>query len=485
MSRILPALVGFLLAAAPVSADVTPREVWDDWLASMGDAEIAGSVTEEDGSLTVTGLTISKGHEETGRYTIEVQELALVANSDGTVSVRAPSEYPITLTDTDEDGTLRETRLLVRHPDLDMTISDTNAQRIHTFAAPEISVDIEEVTENGAPLDVTGTVMLRNADGRYDAGDQGQGDSVLSAAEVQMGLGGSDAETGNTFDLAVTMRDLDSENMLSMFSPDTVGAVGEMAEGASRDARFRTASSAFTLETEAEGERIQLNGTSGPGKTNLRVAPEGLTYESEGEDTTIALSGGSIPLPQVAVEIGRVSSSLVMPLLAADAPQPFAFSVAMLEVELDEGIWNMFDPAAILPRDPGAIVLDVEGEITVEENLDATQAAEGLTGDIEKVEIRSARVEFADARASATGLLDLIEAGGDPVPVGRIDVTLNGVDKLLERLATAGILPQQQAMATMMMLGAFATPGEREGERKSSIRFSEDGGVFVNEQRVQ
>ena len=54
MSRILPALVGLLLAAAPVSADVTPREVWDDWLASMGDAEISGSVTEEDNSLTVT-----------------------------------------------------------------------------------------------------------------------------------------------------------------------------------------------------------------------------------------------------------------------------------------------------------------------------------------------------------------------------------------------------------------------------------------------
>ena len=488
MPRLTPALAGLLLAAAPATADITPREVWEDWVASVqqDDAEISTEAVDEtaDG-LVIRGLSMIAGSEDTERYEISVDEVSLMQNPDGTVRVTSSPEYPIVLTDTGDDGELRETRLLVRHPDLEMTVSDDDGVRMHAFVAPRISVTLEEATEDGEPIDINGGATLFEAEGRYDVADAGEGESALTAARLAVELSGTDTDSGGDFDVAFSMEDIDSSNMLQLAGSEMAEVARGLAEGSSRLGTLASGSTAFRLDSESDGEQMTLDLTMGAGETRLLVVPEGLTYESASEAARLAVSGSALPLPEIAIEIGTLASDFSAPLIADEEAQPYALGISMLEVAVDEGLWNMVDPAGILPRDPGAIVLDVSGYILVEQDVGAADMADA-GGEVQTLSLDTLRIALAGAEVLATGLLDLVETDeGETRPVGEVDLELTGVQDLLARLVQAGILPQQQAMGAQMMIGMFAQPGANDGELVSNIRLTEDGRIFINDQQVQ
>jgi hypothetical protein len=488
MTRLPCALGGLLLTAVPVAADISPRDVWDDWLASAGDAEVSTDQVEDLGDrLTVRGLSMTSGStEDEGRYTIEVDEITLSQNEDGTVGVSLSPRYPIILTDTGEDGTTRETRLVLEHPDLGMTVAEQDGRKVHSFEAPEVRVILEDSSVEGEPLDVSGNVVLVDVDANYDVAESGLGYSRLSASRVEIAFDGVDPDGEGVFAVDMTMEGLESTNMLQLVSSDAAALARELPEGTSHEGSYSAASTSFRLDGETDGQTVAVAARAGPGRTDLSVSTEGLRYASETESAELAISGSSIPLPEVTVGIGTATSGFSIPLLADDSPGPFAFQISLLDVELDEGLWNMVDPAGVLPRDPGAVVMDVSGEMNVEEDIDTTGMAGPSTAEVETVSLDRFLFALAEAELMASGALDLLSTSdSDQIPVGQIDVVLTGVERLMERLIRAGILPQEQATGTRMMLGMFATRGEGEDELVSNIRFTEDGGVFVNGQPVR
>ena len=487
MFRLPLALAGLMIAAAPAAADVTPREVWDGWLATLEEeAQVSTqSVDETGGGLIVRGLSITAGDDEDGSYSVEIDEISLTGNDDGTVDVSVSPQYPIVLRGTDDDGTEEETRLLVRHPDLEMTVSDEGGMRQHAFSAPEIRVVIEEVVEDGEPLDLAGELIFEDAIGNYDIGETGNGASAFAAERVAFDLNGTDADTGEAYTATVDVETFDSSNLLQIVGADTARAARELPEDGSIDGSFSTASTTFEFESTGPDETAAFSGSLGPGETGLSLSADGLSYDSEGQSLALTFSGSSMPLPEVTIGIDRTSIGLQVPLLEDEEPQPYAFNVSLLDVALDEGLWNMVDPAGILPRDPGTIVLDLSGEMDVDRDVQA-RMADDAGDEIRSVELNTARVAIADAEVEASGRLTLHSSPvGTTLPVGQIEVMLTGVTRLLERLAQAGILPQERAMGTRMMLNMFATPGDAEGQLVSTIRFAEDGSVFVNDQQVR
>ena len=71
-----------------------------------------------------------------------------------------------------------------------------------------------------------------------------------------------------------------------------------------------------------------------------------------------------------------------------------------------------------------------------------------------------------------------------PAPTGNINVTIKGVNALIDNLIAMGLLPDDQAMGARMMLGMFARPGAAPDELTSLIEFR-DGGLFANGQQLQ
>ena len=489
MTRLPLALAGLLMAATPAAADVTPREVWDDWLVSLeeGEGEVSTQSLEETGDrVVVTGLSLRSGSAGDDSYSVEIDEIVLAQNDDGTVAVSVSPEYPVVLSGTDdEEGVEQETHLTVRHPNLGMTVSEEAGTLQHAFSAPEIRVVIERVLEDGEPLDLSGQLVLEDAEGRYDIGEATDAESTFSAASIAFDMSGTDPENGEAYTATIGMQGFDSANVLPILGTDPAGLARELPEGESLEGSFSAESTSFSFESESETETSALSGALARGETNVGLSTDGLTYSTTGQDLQMAFSGSSVPLPEVTVAIGEADLGFEVPILAQEEPQPYAFEVSMLDVSLDEGLWNMMDPAGILPRDAGEISLDISGEMDVDRDVQA-RTADDAGDEVRSIELDTARIAFAGAELDATGNLVLSDSSAvEKLPVGQIDVTLTGAMQLLDRLVQAGILPQEQATGARMMLSMFATPGAEDGALVSAIRFTEDGHVFVNDQQVR
>src|SRR5690606_28149618 len=120
------------------------------------------------------------------------------------------------------------------------------------------------------------------------------------------------------------------------------------------------------------GETATLRGTMGPSTTRITFADGAMRYDSRSEGGDLAVSGSSIPLPEVTIGLGAVEATLLAPLVADAAPQPYAFGMSLLGLALDEGLWNMIDPAGVLPRDPGEMLIDLAGEVILASDIDPT-----------------------------------------------------------------------------------------------------------------
>ncbi|MFD2438949.1 hypothetical protein ACFSS8_00315 [Paracoccus kondratievae] len=69
-------------------------------------------------------------------------------------------------------------------------------------------------------------------------------------------------------------------------------------------------------------------------------------------------------------------------------------------------------------------------------------------------------------------------------PVGELNASYEGVNGLIDKLSTIGLIPEDQAMSVRMMMAMFAKPvGDDKLETK--LEFKEDGSIFANGQQIK
>ena len=482
------AALAAVLAAGAAQADVTPREVWNDWIAAIegGDATLSTDAIDEGrGTLTVTGLTMSSEIDD-GGYTVRIDRVEFAQEDDGTVSVTMSPEYRVTLTNEAEAAT-SETVLRVSHPGLVMTVSGDEAERRHAYEAPELTVTVESATEVGEPIDLAAVVRLTEAAGHYDVreGDAASYDSRLSAAAMTAAVAGTDPDEGETFDFDLQMQDIVADNFTSFLGGDMAAIAARLRDGFSTEGALRYGELTYTLETESDDQTVNLRGGAESGEISAILSEDGLRYGGSNTGTTLVISGSTIPLPEVSLTMAESEIEFAMPVLAGEAAQDYDVTLRLVDVAVDEALWSMIDPAGVLPRDPASLVIDLSGQATLEEDM-LTGDDDGAPGQVESLAIEEMRLSLAGAELTATGDLTFAQdAAPMPQPEGEIELRLVGGNALIDRLVQMGLVPQDQAMNARMMVGLFARPGDGADELVSTIRFVEDGGVLVNDQRVR
>jgi hypothetical protein len=112
-----------------------------------------------------------------------------------------------------------------------------------------------------------------------------------------------------------------------------------------------------------------------------------------------------------------------------------------------------------------------------------------IPGELNAVSIDTLELSAAGADISGTGSFtfdnsDMVSFDGFPRPEGAVDLEINGINGLIDRLITMGLLPAEQAMPARLMLGMFTVP-QGEDQLTSRIEVNDKGHVLANGQRLK
>ncbi len=501
------AFVAFI-AANPAQADVTAQEVWGEmkaYLTSSG-YQLSASESMAGNVLTVSDVVMSMdiATAQGGSGRLDISQITMTENGDGTVSVALPSEIPISFTMPTEDGgsgsgqmryTLTGTDILASGTVEDLTF-DTNAEAIG-FAIDDLTVDgapdaPEAVEMSFNMTNVQGqTRIVKSAMREYT--QQMTADAMSYLLAVDAPDGGEGAETarfegtlnGLTFDGSGTLPEVTAPGDLAAMLRD--GMKADMTFG-------YTSGMGNVAGSGPEGDFAMQSSSSG-GTIGIVMNADKLLIDTAQTGSTITVQTKDIPFP-VTMQMAEIGYLMDLPVSKSDTEQPFALKLKLGDFAIADQLWGMLDPAGVLPHDPANIVLNLTGTGKLFFDMFdpvamATAEASGTKpGELNSVMIKDLLVSVAGAELTGTGdfLFDnsMAEAnGGMPVPVGNANLKLIGANGLIDNLIKMGMLQEQDAMGARMMMGMMAVPGEGEDTLLSTIEMNDKGQIFANGQRLK
>jgi len=491
-----------LLVAGPALADVTAQQVWDDWKAQMaiyGESGLTiGSETYEGGVLTVTDLGFDVAGEDGSTATGNLPELVLTENGDGTVTVTMSEEYPISIStpaDPDTGSEASEVALALRQSGLEMTVSGDPGALTYDLSAARYAVELDSVTEAGAEMPAEALFAFNDIAGSYTstAGAMREVAYDLGAASMDLLLDVTNPEDSSHLMVSGKVTDVATQATVTMPLDPAADPEMMMMNGFAMEGGYTTGGGQYIFEfTDASGP---TNGTfsTETGALDFQFSKDSVAYNGSATGVALNATSAAMPIP-IEASIGEYGVNFAMPLSQTEAPAPWALGLNLRELSLNEEIWAIFDPQALLSHDPATVTVDLSGTATLLfDVMDPAQAeamgSAPMPGQVNSVDINEVNVAFGGASVTGTGSFtldndDMTTFPGMPKPTGAVDLQLNGVNKLIDTLATMGLLPDDQVMGARMMLGMFATP-VGDDQLTSRIEVTEDGQVIANGQRIQ
>lgn len=537
--------VALIVAAAPVLAEVTPVQVWDSLIQSyreMGYTITEGSRDEAGDTLTVNNIVMeiapapmpatptAPNEPSPDKLTLNLPRAVLSRTGDGNVRTVFEGEWTGGLDATLPDGSRGTPMTLsVAMPGNEMVTSGTPEAMNHALNYPEMTARLVLRDDKGTEIPVD--LVMSDTKGRYDfnttAGAGTSTDYDLTTARMTVNLDvdvpTSEDQPGGAFKGQVAMNDVGMTGKMSMPAGDH--NMGEdmnaaVKAGADISGTFAIAGYDGTFEFAGKGEDgadQTGNATFSGGKADLAVEvnAQGLRYSGSAGDGKFNIVASSMPFP-ISYALGNQSFDIRLPLMQGDAAQPFNFKFAMTGLTLGDEIWGLFDQTAQLPRDPADLTIDVSGDMLVTRDLldqefnqrmaAASIPAEGTTeltaeqeAELERLQaealpfqptrlaINDVTLNAVGAHANLKGELTAPPGGSlEEQPVGTIEGSFTGVNTLIDRLASIGLIPQDQVAGMRMMLMVFAKPVEGQQDAMTThIELREDGSIFANGQQMQ
>lgn len=481
-------LLAALWCSSSAFADITPEEVWQGWseLAQGFGQTVTTASTERQGdTLVVSGVAMSQDNLGVAAG-LTIEEVRLRDMGDGRVEVTMSPSVPFTASGAPEGETPIEMSATITQSGLSLIASGTADDVTYDYSVPVLALAMEMMDgEEAAPVNMT--VNIADSSGSYHVVSNGgkSGTSSFNAGSVTYDVKGTDA--ASTFAFGGSVEGLSGAGEFNL--PEGVD-MSNMAEALRAGLRFAgsygyTAASGQSLVEGAEGGSIDY--TAGPGTLRVAMSQDGLNYGGDSGLMSMQMQFVEFPVP-IDFQVGESAFDLTMPVSKSDETQPFGLVMKLIDVEVSDMLWGMFDPTAQLPRDPATLIIDVAGDgtlgIDIFDPVQIESVADAPPGEVSSVTINEVKLSAVGAELTGSGAAKIINGGPMPVPDGAVDLRLVGANALMQKLVAMGLLPEDQMMGAQMMLGLFAVP-DGEDALASKIEFKEDGSIFANGQQIQ
>ena len=497
----LAATATFLTSTA-VFADVTAEGVWSDYKAymeSFGYTVQTGSEDMSGGTLTISDMNFSMdlGKDIDGAVSMSMGSMSLTEQGDGTVAITFPPSFDIGVR---ADGGSEDMNLVmsVAHTDMVIIASGDDSETAYDFSAPTMTMTVDGIEVDGEKINMNLDAALTGYNGRYlvvdGAPTQISGDVATDTMEMNISVKepreGVDVDFGlaasalaGTFAMSVP-EVIDQENMAA-----------NLDAGMAFDFDYSLGAMTFNLDGTGDGESFAANGRVDGAEIAFVMNEDGLGLSEVVKGLDIAVSGSEIPFPELTLKAAEYGLNFLMPVTKSDTPDDFEMGVRLIGVEVTDTLWNMIDPAIVLPRDPATLVIDMAGkanwffDIMNPEEASKMDGGE-IPGELHALSLKDLQLSVAGADLTGNGDFtfdnnDLRTFDGVPRPEGSIDLKLVGANGLLDKLVQMGLIPDDQAMGARMMMGLFAIPGDGEDTLNSKIEVNDQGHVLANGQRLK
>jgi len=485
-----------LISATAASAQVTAADVWADWQASLAlygqDNLTIGAETMTGDTLTVSGITFGF-EEETTKLSGAMGDVTFTELGDGTVSVGMAPTNPITIGD--QDGNVL--KMSINQSGLKVIVSGTPEQMNYDVSADQYAFVVDEITEDGKPIEVDIRVALNDIAGRYvtRTSDMRQISYDMTAASLDMIADITPPDTdGDYVTISGKIENISTASEMTLpVTADLENPMAVFGADVSMVASYAYEKGAYIFDVNAEGTLTSGSASTGAGSLDMKMDGSVLSYDSAVNDLDVAVQGAALPFP-IEVSMAQYGIGLDMPMTKTEEPVDFGLRLNLTDLAVNDMIWALADPTNAVPHDPVTIFLDLSGKAKFFIDLFDPEQAEALSideapGELTALTLKDLRIKAAGVDVNGSGDFtfdntDKVTFDGIPRPQGDLTVNIKGANALIDSLVEIGLLPDDQAMAGRLMLGMFAQV-TGDDELTSNVEINEQGQVIANGQRVK
>lgn len=501
-----------LLAALPATAAVTADQVWADWqrLAADAGTPLTAQARAQGDRLVLSGLALALGTPE-DPVTLRLETLTLQTRPDGTVAVILPDSFPLILdmpAPQRPDDPQRLT-FTATAPDLAFAIAGLGNLAAFDITAPSVTVTLDPLGlppgADGAPaLDLT----LAAADlGLSHRQDLAANAPVIATTFALGTLHGdtrialpNEADGGSfTFDLSSLAGAFDLQappESLTKTSPTLPELLSAMSDTDGIRASLNHGALSFTARlTDPNPGPQDMAVTSASGTATLRADKAGFLFDVAAGRTAydITIDDPEVPFTAAAFGYDDLGYRVSLDLVQLDKPLPFAASARLTAFTLSDALWQQIDPASVFPRDPVSFALGLSGLLAIKpEALQPgwqQDPGEDFPGEVLALTLDTLLLSGLGAELSGAGALtfdhtDLVTFDGIPAPTGTLGFAASGINALIDRATSAGLITPDELTPLRFGLAFIAKPGDGPDTLTSDVEFR-DKTLILNGIRIR
>ena len=510
MTRYFSATIWALAATAtPALADLTPQAIWEEYSAYMEGMGYTLHATETQSGdvLTLNDLIVTVAIPEVeGGVKITMPPMTLTQSAENTVEITMPNsgQYVVTFSDGAEDTPAVEMKLSATHDGLLVTAIGSSAHDMAIeMAAQSLSVTIDSIEEQGEALSADALKLLMTM-----GPVAGTANYLVTDANREI----KQDVTYGDMSYDVSFADPENEHMQGVIkgSFSEVTATGTsviplgasfanpmtmFVEGMAMDAVMSFGSGQSSFDFTDENGQTKGESSSKGGEFVMKMSSDSMVMDMSSVEQAINMTLPDMPFP-ISASFEKMGLGFEMPLAESQEPKPAGVSILLSNFTMADGLWDMFDPSKIMPRDPATISANLDAQVTPfvslmdEEKLQETIIEKGVPGELNALTLTDFVVDAIGGKILGEGAFtfdnsDLESFGGMPRPLGQIDLKISGINGVIDRLIEMGVVQEQDAMGTRMMLGMFTVPGSEPDTASSVIKVNEQGHVLANGQRIK
>ncbi|SFS89424.1 hypothetical protein SAMN04488040_2301 [Sulfitobacter marinus] len=500
--------LALLSAVQSVSADITPKDVWQDWRSYMQGTgyQLTGNENIAGDTLTVTDIRLESGAQGgQGETVISMNTLSFEQNPDGSVAVIFPALMPVSVEAASGVGDTDTVRLSVTltQSGHEMLVRGTPTNMSNTYSAETVGLSIDQLTVGDETLDANTlqmTIAMQDVESETNStlGAMRTYTQTASVGAITYDLNFKNPDEPATFAIQGKSADLTVKGKSLL--PLTLGQVTDVAEllraGMDASATITVGNATMTANIkDPNSGDMAIAIAAEDGTLTVETSADGISYAGTREGMTVSVQPPEFPfLLSFAME--NSAFNLTAPAIKSDTPQHFALGLNLSGFTMSDMVWGMLNPQGSLPRDPASISLDMTGTATMLTDYMNMQNAGQMAGAMEmparpeSIKLNSLIIDALGARLTGLGAATFENA--DPTaqhstlkPAGAVDFKLVGGNTLLNTLVDSGLLPAQTAMGARMVMAMFAVPGDGDDTLETKLEFTRSGAILANGQRIK